>query len=231
MAKTHHIFFIIALSAALVAGLAWWGESRTSTPELLLQDDGEEFAGPYTAEEKAVINPNPTNILNPKAEITTNKGVITLELYANTMPITVGNFVKLASENFYDGTKFHRVIENFMIQAGDPNTKTPDESTWGRGGPGYAIADEHVAGAELSNIRGTISMANSGPNTGGSQWFINLIDNSRLDFDKGDPRSKHPVFGRVIDGMPVVDEIASVDTKPGDVPVEPIVIESIKIVE
>ena len=116
-----------------------------------------------------------------------------------------------------------------MIQAGDPLTKDDSqEGRWGTGGPGYVIADEHVAG--LSNLRGTISMANAGPNSGGSQFFINLVDNTFLDFDKEPSSSKHPVFGQVISGMEVVDNISQVETNfPGilDRPVEAVVIEEI----
>jgi len=131
------------------------------------------------------------------------------------MPVTAGNFEKLAEEGFYDGVIFHRVIPDFMIQGGDP-TGT------GMGGPGYKIEDEFVAGH--SNVRGTIAMANAGPNSGGSQFFINLVDNGFLDYDKEPLTSKHPVFGKVVDGMDVVDEIAGVETGAGDKPIEDVVI-------
>ena len=231
MAKTQHIIILLVLSALMVTGLAWFSESRTKAPELLLTEETEDFMAPLTPEEQEVVNPESINVMNPTAIIKTNQGVIELELFASQMPVTVGNFVKLANEDFYDGVKFHRVIDGFMIQSGDPNTKTPNEATWGRGGPGYSIADEHVSGENLTNTRGTISMANSGPNSGGSQWFINLTDNTLLDFDKQPLQSKHPVFGQVTSGMDVVDAIGVVETKSGDVPVEPIVIESIEIVE
>lgn len=157
----------------------------------------------------------------------TNKGDIDIELFLDQTPITAGNFLKLAREGFYDNTKFHRVIAGFMIQGGDPNSRGDDISIYGRGGPGYTIEDEFVAG--LSNVRGTISMANTGaPNSGGSQFFINLIDNLGLDFDKPPP-SSHPVFGRVVRGMEVVDAIAQTATGPGDVPLEPISIENVSI--
>ena len=120
----------------------------------------------------------------------TNVGDIRLKMY-DDMPITTGNFIKLAKEGFYDDVIFHRVIEGFMIQGGDP-TGT------GMGGPGYEIQDEFVKGH--SNVRGTISMANTGrPNTGGSQFFINTADNVYLNCD--DPRtpSAHPVFGECAD--------------------------------
>ena len=156
----------------------------------------------------------------------TNKGDISIELFTETMPITAGNFLKLAQEGFYNETKFHRVINGFMIQGGDPNSKGDDTALYGRGGPGYAIEDEFVEG--LSNVRGTLSMANSGPHSGGSQFFINLNDNIGLDFDKEPLASKHPVFGRVVEGMDVVDAIAQVDTGVNNIPVEPIIIESIE---
>src|SRR3989344_6542446 len=117
---------------------------------------------------------------NPMVTVKTNKGDIALELFMDKTPITAGNFAKLAREGFYDNTKFHRVISGFMIQGGDSNTKSDDTSSYGRGGPGYTIQDEFVAG--LSHVRGTISMANTGqPNSGGSQFFINVADNVGLD--------------------------------------------------
>lgn len=131
----------------------------------------------------------------------TTMGDVTLQLYPD-MPITAGNFEKLVKQGFYDGTIFHRVIEGFMIQGGDP-TGT------GRGGPGYVIEDEFTNSNR--NDRGTISMANAGPNTGGSQFFINVVDNNFLD-------TKHPVFGRVVVGMDVVDAIVSVTTDSADRP-------------
>ncbi len=136
-------------------------------------------------------------------------GDIVIKLY-DDMPITAGNFEKLVKEGFYDGIIFHRVIAGFMIQGGCPNGT-------GTGGPGYNIQDEFVPGH--SNQRGTISMANTGqPNSGGSQFFINLVDNSYLDWDNRSTPYKHPVFGEVIDGMNVVDKIAAVKTDYSDRP-------------
>ena len=140
-------------------------------------------------------------------------GEITLELYPD-MPITAGNFQKLVEKGFYDGTIFHRIIDGFMIQGGDP-TGT------GRGGPGYAIKDEFTR--KNKNDRGTISMANAGPNTGGSQFFINLVDNNFLD-------KAHPAFGKVVEGMEVVDAMGKVRTGPMDRPVKEVKIESAKVV-
>jgi len=174
-------------------------------------------------------NPTDTSMSqeNKKATFDTTEGKIVLEIFTDKMPITAGNFTKLASEGFYNGTQFHRVIDGFMIQGGDPNSKGADTSKYGTGGPGYAIQDEHVAG--LSNTRGTISMANSGPNSGGSQFFINVVDNVGLDFDKEPLSSKHPVFGRVIEGMDIVDKISRVQTGPRDLPVTPVVVNSLTI--
>jgi peptidylprolyl isomerase len=144
-----------------------------------------------------------------KVKLETNYGDIVLLLY-DDMPITAGNFEKLASQGFYDGVIFHRVIEGFMIQGGDP-TGT------GRGGPDYKIKDEFTHESGNKNNRGTISMANSGPNTGGSQFFINLADNNYLD-------TKHPAFGEVIKGMDIVDKIAKVQTDANDRPLENVII-------
>ena len=148
-----------------------------------------------------------------KVLLKTNMGEITLELYPD-MPITAGNFRDLVEKGFYDGTIFHRVIDGFMIQGGDP-TGT------GRGGPGYAIKDEFTR--KNKNDRGTISMANAGPNTGGSQFFINLVDNNYLD-------KAHPVFGKVVEGMDVVNAIGKVRTGPMDRPAKEVKIESAKVV-
>lgn len=143
----------------------------------------------------------------------TNMGEIKIEL-ASDMPATAGNFEKLVSKGFYDGTIFHRVIDGFMIQGGDP-TGT------GCGGPGYEIKDEFCKSNK--NDRGTLSMANAGPNTGGSQFFINLIDNNFLD-------RKHPVFGKVVSGMDVVDKIAKTRCGAGDKPIKEVKIEKASIV-
>lgn len=168
-----------------------------------------------------------------QAEFETSMGNFTIEFFNEKMPITVSNFLTLADSGYFDGTKFHRVIENFMIQGGDPLTKDDSpESLWGTGGPGYAIEDEHVSSPELSNVVGTISMANSGPNSGGSQFFINVANNTFLDFDKEPLSSKHPVFGKVISGMDVVEKISKVKTTmPGylDRPLEPIVIKKVTL--
>jgi peptidylprolyl isomerase len=149
-----------------------------------------------------------------KALLETNMGNIEIELFEKEMPVTAGNFRKLVEKGFYNGVIFHRVIRDFMIQGGDP-TGT------GMGGPGYSIKDEFSKNNR--NDRGTISMANAGPNTGGSQFFINLVNNNYLD-------RKHPVFGKVVKGMDVVDKIGSSKTDAGDRPVNKIIINKATII-
>lgn len=155
------------------------------------------------------------------ATLHTNKGDIQIEFFEGLAPNTVANFVKLAQAGFYDGTKFHRVIADFMIQGGDPQTADDAlEERWGTGGPGYQFADEIHAKNE--NAIGTISMANAGRDTNGSQFFINTADNNFLD-------TKHTVFGKVVRGMDVVETIQRTPTGPMDRPVEPVRINSITL--
>ncbi len=156
---------------------------------------------------------NSTQTNSTKVLLQTSMGNITLQLY-DDMPVTTGNFKKLVEKGFYDGTIFHRVIDGFMIQGGDP-TGT------GRGGPGYSIKDEFTD--HNRNNRGTIAMANAGPNTGGSQFFINLVDNNYLD-------KAHPVFGKVIEGMDVVDNIGKTKTDFRDKPLKDVKIISAKVI-
>ena len=162
-------------------------------------------AGTGTAGTATIPAPDLTGYTLVRLE--TTMGNITVAL-APDMPVTAGNFESLVKSGFYNGVIFHRVIDGFMIQGGDP-TGT------GRGGPGYTIKDEFTD--HNRNNRGTIAMANAGANTGGSQFFINLVDNNRLD-------TKHPVFGTVVEGMDVVDAIGKVKTGTGDRPVEDVVI-------
>ncbi len=232
MASIKQIIYILLFSALLIGGIAWWVDRTAPQSDSLLSVD-ETLEGPLSPDELQVNNPDITNTMNRIAVLETNKGTIKLELFENLMPITTGNFVKLAEEGYYNDTKFHRVIDGFMIQGGDSNTKSDDVASYGRGGPGYTIQDEFVADPLLSNVRGTIAMANTGqPNSGGSQFFINTVDNLALDFDKEPFTSRHPVFGRVVDGMNVVDAISTVAVTPGNnLPVEPVVIKSVTIVE
>lgn len=157
-----------------------------------------------------------------QAIITMESGdVIKLDLYPDVAPITVENFVKLANEGFYDGLTFHRIISGFMIQGGDPNGN-------GTGGPGYSIKGEFAQNGvvnDLKHTRGVISMARSqNPDSAGSQFFIMHADAPHLD-------GSYAAFGKVTEGIEVVDKIASVETDYYDAPLEKVVIESIKIAE
>jgi peptidylprolyl isomerase len=156
-----------------------------------------------------------------QATFTTSAGTIVIELDRAHTPHTVQNFVTLASSGFYNGTRFHRVIKDFMIQGGDPLSKDDaKQAYWGTGGPGYQFADEIES--TNNNAVGTIAMANAGPNTNGSQFFINVADNSFLN-------TKHTVFGKVIKGYDIVEKISTTKTGPQDRPVEPITITSITL--
>ena len=151
----------------------------------------------------------------------TNTGDITLEMYGTAAPQTVENFINLAEDGFYDGVQFHRIIPGFMIQSGDPKSKEESlRMEWGTGGPGYQFEDE-IHDRNNNNV-GTIAMANAGPNTNGSQFFINVADNNFLD-------DKHTVFGKVIDGMDTVMAITEVDTLPNDQPIDAVMIENITV--
>lgn len=135
-----------------------------------------------------------------KATIKTSKGDIVVELYPDKVPLTVTNFLTLAKSGFYDGIKFHRIIADFMAQVGDPLTKDDSKKPmWGTGGPGYMIADEFEASLKHDS-EGVLSMANAGPNTGGSQFFITYETTPWLD-------GKHAVFGKVTSGMEVLRKL------------------------
>lgn len=157
-----------------------------------------------------------------RAVIKTNFGEIKLELFSGDAPKTVANFVKLSDDGFYNGTKFHRVIKGFMIQGGDPLTKNNSlKDKWGTGGPGYKFEDEIYANNK--NVIGTISMANAGPNTNGSQFFINTANNDFLD-------TKHTVFGKVTEGMNIIAKIENTPTEGLDRPVDAVIVENIRII-
>ena len=147
------------------------------------------------------------------ATITTSMGVMKLDLFASETPNTVNSFVFLAKEHFYDGLKFHRVIKNFMIQGGDPRGN-------GTGGPGYSFRDEPV---KRQYVRGTLAMANSGPNTNGSQFFI-VHQNYPLP-------PNYTIFGMVTEGFETLDKIATTQTNSADAPVNNMIIQSITITE
>ena len=169
---------------------------------------------------------------NPTALLETSLGNLKVELYTDKMPITAGNFVKLAKSGFYDGLHFHRVIDGFMVQFGCPHSKDPKSPRAGTGdGPDGPLRDEHPADAKLSNEPGTLAMANTGePNTGSCQFFINTAHNPYLDFFTPGP-SKHPVFGRVVEGLDVLKKIEKTRTDGGDRPLTPVRMNKITVTE
>ena len=151
---------------------------------------------------------------NRHAQFTTSLGSFQIELFEGRAPVTTKNFIDLVEKGYYDGLVFHRVMEGFMLQGGCPNGD-------GRGGPGYTIADEFHE--ELTHdSEGVLSMANSGPNSGGSQFFVTLAATDWLD-------GKHAVFGKVVEGIETVRSIGGTATGPGDRPLEPVVMEGVRI--
>ncbi len=229
-----NIAIIIVVLVLVACGVGYWfltvdkkiNESQMS--DTLTQTKGDQIdQSQETANvsEQSVVQAEPiiSKEENQKvmtATLQTSKGDITIE-FSSATPKTVENFVKLAKEGFYNGTKFHRVIKGFMSQGGDPLSKDDAKaSMWGTGGPGYKFADE-ITSSNRNDIY-TISMANAGPNTNGSQFFINAANNNFLD-------TKHTVFGKVVKGQEVADAINSVKTGPNDRPVEPVVLEKVVV--
>jgi cyclophilin family peptidyl-prolyl cis-trans isomerase len=185
-------------------------DAATVVPSQAAVDTPQQPAAPQQEEKKIT-----------SATFHTNKGDFSVEFFGNDAPNTVANFIKLAKSGFYDGTKFHRVIKGFMIQGGDPFSKDDSaQDKWGRGGPGYMFADE--LRANNHNDAGTLAMANSGPNTNGSQFFINVNNNNYLD-------GKHTVFGRLTGGVGVVQAIENSPTGANDRPLEPVVVTGITL--
>ena len=160
---------------------------------------------------------------NPIAEFETSLGTFKAEIYLDKMPITAANFIDLANSGFYNGLHFHRVIDGFMLQFGCPHSSDPSSPAAGTGGPPHGkIQDEHPDNAKISNEVGTLSMANTGqPNSGSCQFFINTVHNHYLDWFTGGP-SKHPVFGRITEGMDVVKKLETTPTGHGDQPKTPV---------
>ena len=210
---------LITVAVAVVIFILWSG-SKNNTPTIL----GEVETVVNTENIKENNLEANSNESMTTVTMTTNMGAITLELYDTLAPNTVQNFKTLAEKGFYDGTRFHRVIKGFMIQGGDPLSKdVANQPRWGTGGPtgeGYPFADE--IHAENNNNIGTIAMANSGPNTNGSQFFINTANNNFLD-------TKHTVFGKVTAGADVVAAIENNKTGEQDRPIEDMIIEKIEV--
>lgn len=200
-------FFPIVLVVVVVGAGAWWYFKQPTTSPPVPTD----YPLPSTTMfETADIDPIDTDVT---VTLKTTKGEIAMILHGAAAPITVGNFVKLADDNFYDGVIFHRVIPDFMIQGGDP-TGT------GTGGPGYMFEDE-INPAKV--VRGAVAMANAGPGTNGSQFFIVT--------GQGFPHldGKHTVFGEVTKGMDIVDAISNVPADGNDKPLTPVTIQDVVV--
>lgn len=243
----------VAVLATLLAGCTDGGpggEPATDIPEAVLQlheDCSTQRQALDASADRPVCNPE-----NPVAAMNTSMGEIRIELFVDVAPVTAGNFRNLTRDGFYDGTRFHRVIEGFVIQDGDPKSKdTSKKDEWGTGGPGYQIRDEwpckdgtivyeprpegyqgpagHCDGhggplLTHADHPGVLSMANSGPDSGGSQYFVTL-DPQRVAHLDG----RHAIFGQVVGGMDVVQQIGGVETDRRDRPVDDIVIRSVSL--
>ena len=217
---TNRIVLLIVCVLVIGFGAYWISNNNRAR----VTEPGAVPANPGTAE--GVINESVVNTINTdnnimNATIHTNKGDFGVEFIPEIAPKTVANFVKLAGEGFYNGTKFHRVIKGFMNQGGDPLSKDDSQAArWGTGGPGYNFEDE-ITSTNKNDV-GTLAMANAGPDTNGSQFFINVSANNFLD-------TKHTVFGKIIEGLDVVMAINSVPTDQNDRPINPVIIESITL--
>ena len=213
--------WIVLICSVLVLGGLYWFFGRANTPNMNNSNNTNQATDINVGQNNspsATSTPDLSKVTT--ATLHTSMGDITIE-FSTTTPITTANFIKLASQGFYDGTKFHRVIKGFVDQGGDPLTKDDSQKDkWGTGGPGYTFKDE--IGPNNHNALGTIAMANSGPNTNGSQFFFNAADNSQLD-------SGYTVFGKVISGLDVVTAINNVPVDSLDRPLTPVVLQSISL--
>jgi cyclophilin family peptidyl-prolyl cis-trans isomerase len=171
-------------------------------------DEVSEHNGKALASAKEVAgSEKPSGAPNPRVKISTDKGDMVVELFEDEAPNTVANMISLAEQGFYKGMSFHRIIPGFMAQGGCPNSKKGATGTPGTGDPGYKFADEFAPGLKHSG-RGIVSMANSGPNTNGSQFFICFAPAPHLD-------GRHTVFGKVVDGLEVLDKLEALGTSTG----------------
>lgn len=217
---SHRWGVIVAL--VIVAAVAGFVFMKKSTQDTVAEPQG---AGASETEAETSEEPRPETATQKASKsatgaiIKTNFGDIEVAFFRDQAPKTVLNFQKLAETGFYANTKFHRVIKDFMIQGGDPLSKDDKEmAQWGTGGPGYTFADE-INKEKI--IRGVLAMANAGPNTNGSQFFIVTAEATPwLD-------GRHTVFGRVVRGMDVVDKISFIPTGNNDIPKSPVVVESV----
>ena len=233
--STTKIILLVVGALVIIGGGYWlWSRSASDTPAvdttlLTAASPSDSFGGQASSTQAQTAVGQSTSITNTttnnqkimSAILHTNKGDITIEFLPEQAPNTVANFIKLAESGFYDSTKFHRVIKGFMDQGGDPLTKDDSQmARWGTGGPGYTFNDE--ISSTNSNVAGSVAMANSGPNTNGSQFFINAVNNPSLN-------AGYTVFGQVTAGMDVVTAINNVPTDSSDRPLSPVVLESITL--
>ena len=158
--------------------------------------------------------------MKPIVVFETNQGNIELQLLPDIAPKACENFLGLVKKGYYDGVVFHRVIKDFMIQGGDPNSKGDNTATYGTGGPGYQFSDEIN---DVKLVRGVLAMANAGPNTNGSQFFIITLEETPWLF------GKHTAFGKVTAGMDVVDAIEGTPVGANDIPKTPVIVSDIEI--
>ena len=233
---TEATYLTISILIIILASVAYFLQDSTTIPEKVAVEETKTVTTPKNTQAQATTTQvvatttptNPETTMPPtdtitRARITTNKGAIEVTFEKGT-PNTVKNFTTLAQAKFYDGVRFHRVIKDFMIQTGDPLSKDKSKmSDWGRGGPGYTFADE-LYGSEKYTY-GTLAMANGGPNTNGSQFFI-VTANPSYPL----PPS-YTVFGKVTKGMEIADMIQNVKTDASDRPTEDIIIEKIEVMQ
>lgn len=233
-------YSVIAMLVVLLGGVAYYLQNNRSLPQVQITDSPSEAETATTtgsvkksssvvkvSQVKTLSTTNSTTTMDipekiTSATITTNKGDIEITFSTNT-PVTVKNFAKLAASGFYDGTKFHRVIRDFMIQGGDPLSKDDSKkASWGTGGPGYTFEDETSTNDVFS--QGVVAMANAGPNTNGSQFFI-------VTAIAGTPwlAGKHTVFGHVTKGLDVALRIGDMQTDGADRPVQDVIVEKVTI--
>ena len=218
---------LATLGVLVVLGAGYWLFARPHAA--VSQPGGLQVQTATTTGDVSAATTKPVTTTNSNQKIMTatlhtSMGDITVEFFPDQAPNTVANFIKLAKSGFYDGTKFHRVIKGFMDQGGDPLSKDDSQmARWGTGGPGYQFNDEIAAQNE--NAPGTIAMANSGPNTQGSQFFINAVDN------RTNLGNNYTVFGKVTSGMDVVVAINNTPTGAADRPITPVVLKSVTVQE
>lgn len=201
---------VVIILALLAYAFGPWRDRQGAAGTLLKADNLNQNNMALNAADQAIT----------RAVLKTSSGNIEIEFFKSKAPATVANFIKLSQAGFYDGVKFHRVIRDFMIQSGDPLSKGDDTSSYGRGGPGYTFPDEIN---DQKIVRGVIAMANAGPNTNGSQFFI--VTAAATPWLDG----KHTVFGKVVSGMEVVDKINNVITGENDIPKTAIVIGGVEL--